>query len=226
MMKQFYFLIIGLFFLSGLNAQIINFLDANFKAKLLQANPTNLIAKNLSGDYFKIDANGDGEIEVNEALEVSFLNVSFSDINSVDPIDDFVNLKFLSCNNNNISSINTQNLVNVEYLLCSNNNLVAIDISSLVNLKYFECNSNQISNLNLNNNTSMTYLACSGNLLTSLDASELINLKELYCQNNSISSLNVLGLSNLLQLSCTPLVVLSLSPSRKKASCKHQNCKH
>ncbi len=201
-MKQFYFLIIGLFFLSGLNAQIINFLDANFKAKLLQANPTNLIAKNLSGDYFKIDANGDGEIEVNEALEVSFLNVSFSDINSVDPIDDFVNLKFLSCNNNNISSINTQNLVNVEYLLCSNNNLVAIDISSLVNLKYFECNSNQISNLNLNNNTSMTYLACSGNLLTSLDASELINLKELYCQNNSISSLNVLGLSNLLQLSC------------------------
>jgi len=44
--------------------QIVNIPDANFKAKLLEASPSNTIAKDLAGNYFKIDANGNGEIEV------------------------------------------------------------------------------------------------------------------------------------------------------------------
>jgi hypothetical protein len=42
---------------------------------LLLSDPNNQIAKNLSGNYFKIDANNNGLIENSEALEVSFLNI-------------------------------------------------------------------------------------------------------------------------------------------------------
>ena len=64
-MKNIYFLVVALFFYGVGNAQIINFPDANFKAKLLIASPNTQIAKNLAGGYFKIDANNNAEIEVN-----------------------------------------------------------------------------------------------------------------------------------------------------------------
>ncbi|MBS1535100.1 MAG: leucine-rich repeat domain-containing protein [Bacteroidetes bacterium] len=177
---------------SSLNGQIINFQDAVFKAKLLQADPTNQIAKNLADNYFKIDANSDGEIDVNEAMEVSLLNVSFSNVNSIDPIDSFINLKFLSCSNNNLSTI---------------------DVSTLVNLKTLACDGNQLSNLSLTNNFNLDYLACQNNLLTSIDVSALTNLKQLYCQNNSISSINVLGLLNFSILDCSNNLLTHLDVS-------------
>ena len=55
-MKKLYFLFfltIGFF---G-NAQIINFPDANFKAKLLEADISNGVALDFNDNYFKIDAN-------------------------------------------------------------------------------------------------------------------------------------------------------------------------
>ena len=39
------------------NAQIVNIPNANFKAKLIAANASNTTAKDLSGNYFKIDTN-------------------------------------------------------------------------------------------------------------------------------------------------------------------------
>lgn len=59
----------------AVNAQIINIPDANFKAKLLSSSPSNTIAKNLSGNYFAIDANGDGEIQQSEAEQVGELEI-------------------------------------------------------------------------------------------------------------------------------------------------------
>lgn len=52
------------------NAQIVNIPDANFKARLLEASSNNGIAISLSGGYFKIDANNDGEIQQTEASNV------------------------------------------------------------------------------------------------------------------------------------------------------------
>ncbi|MPT30124.1 MAG: T9SS type A sorting domain-containing protein [Chryseobacterium sp.] len=70
--KLFFWLV----FLSiGMQAQNINFPDANFKALLLSSSPSNTIAKNLSGNYFSIDANGDGEISAIEAQTVSEIKI-------------------------------------------------------------------------------------------------------------------------------------------------------
>ncbi|MCD9854132.1 T9SS type A sorting domain-containing protein [Epilithonimonas sp. JDS] len=72
-MKKLLPLLLG--FLSfGMQAQI-NFPDANFKALLLSSSSSNMIAKNLSGNYFAIDENGDGEISTLEALNVGELMI-------------------------------------------------------------------------------------------------------------------------------------------------------
>jgi Leucine-rich repeat (LRR) protein len=89
-------------------AQIVNIPDANFKAKLLQASPTNKIAKDLTGNYFKIDANGNGEIEVSEAEKVTYLYVIDSSISSLEGILSFKNLQTLYCSENKLTSLNVQ----------------------------------------------------------------------------------------------------------------------
>ncbi len=61
------------------SAQIVNIPDANFKAKLLSSSPSNTVAKDLSGNYFAIDANADGEIQQTEADAVGELQVVESD---------------------------------------------------------------------------------------------------------------------------------------------------
>ena len=94
-----------LFLLFGvlLNAQIVNFTDATFKAKVLESSPDNKIAKDLNGNYFKIDANNDGEIQLTEAERVSVLNVmnnyskeydyTYTKIEDKTGIEKFTNLK-------------------------------------------------------------------------------------------------------------------------------------
>ena len=84
-MKKLYFLFfLTIGFLA--NAQIVNIPDANFKAKLLAASPTNTIASTQTpagptggmSVYHTIDTNGDGEIQVTEAQAIKYLNVGSS----------------------------------------------------------------------------------------------------------------------------------------------------
>lgn len=116
-MKNYYLLLFLLFGLFG-KAQIINFPDANFKAKLLEASPSNYIAIDLTGNYFKIDANSNGEIEVSEALNISLLNIGSSSIQNLDGILNFINLTYLNCVFNQITSLDISSLSNLTILHC------------------------------------------------------------------------------------------------------------
>lgn len=221
-MKKLYFL---LFLISGwVNAQIVNIPDANFKAKLLMASPDNQIAysTNVNG-HIKIDSNNDGEIQVSEAAQVTYLDVQFSNINSVVGIEFFTNLIQFYCTNNNLSTIDVSGLVNLNYLYLKENNLTQIDVSALVNLKTLDCEGNNLTSLDLssltnlenlfvnyNQLTTITFNAsgvfkkihCTGNVLTSLDLSMFPTLTEIYCSNNLLTSLNVANLVNLKMLFC------------------------
>jgi len=104
-MKKFYLLLLALCLFTTAKAQIINFPDANFKFKLLQASPGNQIAKNLSGNYFAIDANSDGEIQVDEATQVKTLNVSIATISNLTGISNFNSLTELNFSFNLLSSL-------------------------------------------------------------------------------------------------------------------------
>ncbi len=180
-MNKYYFLIVGILFFGFTNAQVINIPNANFKSKLINSSPNNTFAKNLSGNYFKIDANNDDQIQQSEALNVSYLDVSNSNISSLTGINFFPNLIFLNCGNNQLSNLN---------------------VSSNTLLQSLFCYVNFLSSLNVNSNPALTYLWCAGNQITSLNTDLNLNLSKLYCRNNYIQSLNLTNNTNLVILNC------------------------
>lgn len=161
-------------------AQIVNFSDANFKAKLLSSSPANTVAKDLSGNYFAIDANGDGEISINEAKQIKELNISNSNIFSINEISVFSYLEVLNCSYNQISTINTSTLLLTE-IDCSHNQITSLILYT--SIKIFNCSYNQISNINVKNQPLIS-LNCSNNPLSEL------NLQDRRLQNISLLNLN------------------------------------
>lgn len=129
------------------NAQIVSIPDANFKIKLLGAASTNTIAKNLEGNFFKIDANNDGEIQQSEANNVSELALNLDlngqsyKISSVIGITNFTNLTRLDLRNNKIVTLNISGLAYLTFIDCSNNSqyLASLSIENLPLLETLNC---------------------------------------------------------------------------------------
>lgn len=145
-------------------AQIINFPDQNFKNKLLQASTSNTIAYSFTSQGFiKIDTNNDSQIDVNEALQVSGLNLSNSNISSLVGIDSFTNLTSFSFNDNNISSANLSSLTLLTTIFCQNNILNQINLSYLSNLKVLYCKNNFLQHIDVSQNPQLQSLVCSNN---------------------------------------------------------------
>ena len=130
-MEKSYYLLFAFFMFSGVNAQIINFPDANFKTKLLSTNIGINDAIGLYGNSIKIDSNNNGEIEVSEALEVYQLYVSESNISDLTGINVFSNLRALYVIGNNLSTLDLSGLKNLEQLQCQRNSLTSLNIDNL-----------------------------------------------------------------------------------------------
>jgi hypothetical protein len=177
-MKKLYTLLLVVICFSNASSQVINFADPNFKAKLLEADVTNEIALDLQYNRIKIDVNNNGEIEQSESDLVRHLNVSNSNISTINGIEYFDYIESLNVSNNQLTSLN-------------------LDMPTLI---IFNCRNNQLTSLVVNLPLLDT-IDCSSNQLTSLDLSSSIYiLSEVYVQNNQLSSLifpSNVGLSNL-----------------------------
>jgi hypothetical protein len=173
MKKLFYILIL----ITGMtNAQIVNIPDANFKARLIELG---------------VDTNADGQIQESEALVVTTLDVSSSNITSLTGILAFQNLQMLRCYNNQITSeLNLTTLGQLVMLECRNNQISELNVSGLNFLITLRCDNNQLTSLNFTNCPNLDYIDCSYNLLTSLDFSGLTILNFFLCYNNSITNFN------------------------------------
>ncbi len=176
----------------SVKAQIINFPDANFKAKLVQASTTNPVALNTALQPMVIDTNGNGEIEIPEALAVYQLSLDNSNITNLSGIENFVNLGTLYCAGDNIPTINLTSCAALKDLNLNNSHINSLLISNLAN----------VENVNANNNN-----------LTNLDLTGLANLKNLFLDNNNLIALNISGLTSLEQLNCdyNEIVTLNLT---------------
>jgi len=216
-MKKFYFLLLAFSFFTGVNAQIINFPDANFKDKLLAASPSYQVTMDVNGYWIKLDANNNGEIEVSEALLVKELRVGgqFTNpgyISSLVGIEYFTNLQVLNCSYNpQLTTVNFNTLVNLKQLYCSGTSITSLDASSLINLRELIFFINQLTSLNVSGLTNLTWLECSYNQLTSLNVSGLTSLTHLKVYNNRLSALNVSNLTNLQVLDCHSNLLTSLN---------------
>ena len=207
--------------------QIINFPDANLKTKLLSASTSNGVATgqvstyNMNSDswtpnqtpyYTVIDTNGDGEIQVSEALLIKGLILNSANITDLTGIEYFSNLQYLKCGSNQIqsltftapntlqylncdynqiTSLNLSGLTNLRTLKCSSNQLTTIDTSNLLNLNWLHCLGNNITSLDLSSNSQLTSINCGGNELTTLDLSNQPYLSALYCSSNHLTGLDL-----------------------------------
>ncbi len=237
-MKKLYFSLIAFCFLSFANAQIINIPDANFKARLLAASPTNNTAKNLAGNYFKIDANNDGEVQESEAINVVQLNINSPSeiydnlIADLTGVEYFTNINYLNCSfnkltnlnlssnnslsslychNNQLANLNINSNIYLYIVNCSDNQLINLNLSSNINLHELNCTYNQITYLNLNNNTDLNSFNCSYNQLSNLNVNSNTSLYVLSCDFNQLSNLNVENNTNLHILSCSNNLLTNLN---------------
>ena len=107
-MKKIYFTLLTFLFFGVAHAQIVNIPNANFKAKLLTASPSNQIASTqtpiynssnntwIVSSYNKIDTNNDGQIQVSEAQTIKYLKLSGGGITNLEGIAGFINIIFLN----------------------------------------------------------------------------------------------------------------------------------
>ena len=136
--------------MGSINAQIITIPDVNFKAKLLSASTSNSIALDINNNSIVIDINSNNSIELSEALVVYSLNVSNSNISSLQGLNYFTNLEELYCNNNQLTTLDVSSNVNLYYINCKNNFLTTIDTSSINDLAFgINCENNLLTSLNL-----------------------------------------------------------------------------
>ena len=192
------------------SAQIVNIPDQNFKGCLLIASPMDFLARDLSGNPMTIDANGDGQIQVSEALQVGQLYFDELDIHSMEGIQAFTNLRVLKCKENQLTELNLEGLVNLEILDCSENSISSLNISSLSSLRELNCFDNDLTLLDASNMNALSKLICSGNQLTALNLTGTNNIIVLECNSNNLSELDIAHLENIKTLNCSSNLLTDL----------------
>jgi len=249
-MKKKYILLIFLFTAFIGQAQIINFPDPSFKARLVTSSVNNGVVTDFSGNYFHLDVNNDGQIQVSEALLVKEMNIGGQDgtnmYYNMGGIEYFTNMVSLRCSSNPITSLDVSGLPQLKELNCWGTELTSLDLTNLINLevlkyganpqltnltvssaniiKELSCDGNNLTTLNLSLYPHLKSLDCSYNQLTSLDLSSFPNFESLDCSFNQFSSLNITGLTNLKHIDCSNNLQLPLIDFSQYSNLESINC--
>jgi Leucine-rich repeat (LRR) protein len=226
-LKKLSFFLITLTFSLTTLSQNVNIPDNEFKQALLNYSP-------------RIDTNFDYQISVQEAAAITILDISghqsIEDIGGICPdpndpncfggggiisfgiadftgIEAFTNLTSLTCNNNELTSLNISTLTNLTYLDCSNNQNLNITlayypgISTLIlpstgSLETLILHTNDLGTLDLSSQTSLTILNTSFNHINTLTLPNTNTLTNLNTSYNLLTTLNLSAFTSLIDLSC------------------------
>lgn len=162
--------------------------DTNFEQILIDlSHDTN----GLTGDILRVDAE-----------KVNMLDVRNKNINTLQGIEGFINLISLSCDNNELTSLNVSNNALLKRLYCDHNDLTNLDVTNNLALENLICDNNQLSSIDISNNSILERLIVHHNVLTSLDVSHNPLLQKLDCFNNQIESLDLSNNSELTYMTC------------------------
>ena len=190
-MKNFSFFLL---LLCGiLSAQIVNIPDANFKAKLLEADTSNDIAKNEFGYRIKVDANNDGEIQVSEALLVYYLEIGNSEINNLYGINFFENLVWIYCGNNYLQNLDDfEGMSNLATLQCPDNHFTELEFPFLPEVTILNVGGNlQMTSIDFEGLPKVYHLTCNYNpMLEHIDFSPLVKLSIVQFSYNPVQDVD------------------------------------
>ena len=123
--------------------------------------------------------------------QVTIIDVYNKSISDLKGIEHFTELKYLYCDNNQLTSLDVSKNTSLTSLYCYDNQLTSLDVSKNTSLKELLCYENQLTSLDVSKNTSLTTLACYDNQLTSLDVSKNTSLTILACYDNQLTSLDI-----------------------------------
>ena len=144
----------------------------------------------------------DDSVPTANIIGITYLDISWLEINDLTGIEDFISLSHLSCEGNNLAILDLSNNTVLSFLICHSNILTNLDLSPNSNLNYLDCSFCFISNLNISTNSALTYLNCGVNNLTSLDISSSSDLSVLICNLNKLTSLDLSKNTALTELDC------------------------
>ncbi len=145
-----------------------------------------------------VDTNGDGIIQLDEALAVTHLNV-----NSIGSEDKIENMEGI------------QHFTNLIELRCANNLITSLDVTALTNLEFLHCNNNQITSLNITGLSQLTMLWARSNELTQIDLGGLDNIWWIWVSNNNLDQIDLTGLISLeaVEIANNLLSVIDFTPT-------------
>ncbi|MCO5232530.1 MAG: T9SS type A sorting domain-containing protein [Chitinophagales bacterium] len=200
-MKKPIFFIFALTLIATSNlvsAQNISIPDSVFKVRLIEAG---------------VDKNGDKEIQINEALQVTKLSFHgvgsyFSSIFNTEGLQYFTNLKDLKIAFHRISSIDLSQLTQLETLDLSANRLTSLNVDALKNLVSLSCKSNQqLTSINISDLYELKDINISNcRSVTNITLNNLPSLKSFNCGHDQwsgiLNTLNLNNVPNLEELNC------------------------
>ncbi len=204
-----------------LHAQIITIPDANFKSKLLQANPANMIAYNYTNDFITIDTNNDGEIQLSEAQNVYGLDISNSAISDLTGISSFTNLIGLDCSYNSLTSLTIDSSIEMWFLNASHNQLNSISVEFEPMVEALILSHNNLTSFSADNVIFADIVDVTHNQLTNLSFDNC-NLYMLRAEFNNLSSVEFNGNSFIhssVNFSNNQFTLLDLSSASFDNSC-------
>ncbi|UMY65110.1 MULTISPECIES: T9SS type A sorting domain-containing protein [unclassified Flavobacterium] len=175
-------------------AQNITIVSPWLKANILATNTTDyLTAKDLNGNWLQIDQNSDGEIQIEEALNVSYyFDANLGAVTSFEGLNSFANLEYLTLAYNQVpTDLDLSGLDKLKYLFCYYNSLTGVNLEGCVSLETINLNLNYVTSLDVSELQALQILNCQNNYLTTLDISACSALNSLSCYNNSLSNLNI-----------------------------------
>ena len=170
------------------------------------------LAKSL-GDYI---LNEDGDVEITPAViqNAIYLDISDQEIESLAGIEAFVNLEYLNCSGNPLTSLDVSAFSELRELYCNNcfnqspqsrsyENGV-LDLSANMKLQILSCTDNGLTELILPDTQTLSLIYCSNNQLTHLDVSKITSLNYLYCYGNRLTQLDISNNILLQNIVCGP----------------------
>lgn len=135
-----------------------------------------------------------------EIANVTYMDVSDSDIQSLEGIRYFVNLETLSCEENQLTTLNLSNNTALKYLDCYSNQLTTLNVSQCTLLTNLDCEDNQLLALDVSACTALSRLSCSNNQLRSLIISVDAPLTNIAFYSNQLGEQVIANLVNSLPI--------------------------
>lgn len=172
------------------------------KKEDLKINATNFPDDNFRKYLLEQDFGKDGAITEEEIKKVETMTVESLNINSLKGIEFFTSLWYLSCEYNQLTSLDVSRNTALRTLSCYNNQIKTLDVSNNLNLATLYCSENKLTKLDVSKNKELVNLSCGDNLLTSLNVSQNTHLSDLDCRNCQLTSLDVSNNTVLKYLIC------------------------